>query len=337
MRRVWRAALAAAFLGALALGAAPQPEKGVSVVKTDYKGWQNCYRVTNGEIELIATGDVGPRIIRFGFVGGDNLFAEYPDQVGQTGGDQWRIYGGHRLWHAPEAKPRTYAPDNSPIEVKEGPGSLTLIAPTEATTRIQKTIEITMRPDRNQVVLVHRLRNHNLWPVELAAWALTVMNKGGLAIIPQPPFGAHEESLLPVRPLALWAYTDMSDPRWRWGASYITLRQDPAATKPQKIGVGDRENWIAYALNGDLLVKTFEFRPGAVYPDFGSTVEVFTNADMLELETLGPMTALAPRQSVEHTENWFLYRDISVANDDASIAASVLPRAAQAVRESAGK
>ncbi len=43
---------------------------------TEYRGWSNCHRVTNGRVELIATGDVGPRIIRFGFTGGANLFGE---------------------------------------------------------------------------------------------------------------------------------------------------------------------------------------------------------------------------------------------------------------------
>ena len=53
----------------------------VKVDKIEYKGWKNCYRVTNGEIELIVTGDVGPRVIRFGFVGGQNLFKEFPDEL----------------------------------------------------------------------------------------------------------------------------------------------------------------------------------------------------------------------------------------------------------------
>ena len=30
------------------------------------------------------------------------LFKEYDEQMGKTGGDEWRIYGGHRLWIAPE-------------------------------------------------------------------------------------------------------------------------------------------------------------------------------------------------------------------------------------------
>ena len=48
----------------------------MDVQKTDYRGWPNCCRLSNGLIDLIATTDVGPRIIRFGFVGEDNEFKE---------------------------------------------------------------------------------------------------------------------------------------------------------------------------------------------------------------------------------------------------------------------
>jgi hypothetical protein len=339
MRRVWAAVVPISLLVLIIVPAARAEvgRKGVTIVKTSYKGWPNCYRMTNGTIELIATQDVGPRIIRLGFVGGDNVFGEMDDQVGKTGGDEWRIYGGHRLWHSPEAKPRSYFPDNFPIEVKEGPNSLTLIQPTEKTTGIQKTIEVTMQPDRNQVVVVHRLRNDNLWPVELAPWALSVMAKTGLAIIPQPAPVPHEKALLPARPLAQWSYTDMSDPRWRWGAKYITLRQDPAVTAPQKIGVGDHENWVACAVKGNLFVKTFQYRERATYPDFGCTVEVFTNADILEVETLGPLTTLEPGQTARHTENWFLFKGVSVGNDDESVDAVVLPKVKEALHAAAAK
>ncbi|MBU2563373.1 MAG: DUF4380 domain-containing protein, partial [Actinobacteria bacterium] len=83
--------------------------------KYKFGGWKNCIRMTNGEVEIIITTDVGPRIVRFGFVGDQNLFREFKQQQGKTGGDKWLIYGGHRLWHAPEVKPRTYFPDNNPV------------------------------------------------------------------------------------------------------------------------------------------------------------------------------------------------------------------------------
>src|SRR2546430_11260514 len=54
-------------------------------------------------------------LVHFGFVGSPNEFHLFPDQVGQKGGTTWRSYGGHRLWHSPEANPRSYQPDNSPI------------------------------------------------------------------------------------------------------------------------------------------------------------------------------------------------------------------------------
>ncbi len=35
----------------------------VKIEKTSFKGWPNSYRVTNGQVELIVTSDVGPRVM----------------------------------------------------------------------------------------------------------------------------------------------------------------------------------------------------------------------------------------------------------------------------------
>lgn len=53
----------------------------------NYAGWQNCYRLSDGHMEVVATADVGPRVIRCGLVGGPNLFVEEPKDLGRTGGD----------------------------------------------------------------------------------------------------------------------------------------------------------------------------------------------------------------------------------------------------------
>jgi len=67
-----------------------------------FEGWPNCIRMSNREIELIITTDVGPRIIRCGYINGQNLLYIAGTEKGTTGGSEWHIYGGHRLWHAPE-------------------------------------------------------------------------------------------------------------------------------------------------------------------------------------------------------------------------------------------
>ncbi len=294
--------------------------------KINYKGWPNCYRLSNGLVDLVVTADVGPRVIRFGFVGEDNEFKEYADMLGKTGGDEWRIYGGHRLWHAPEVKPRTYFPDNTPVKVEEHSGFVRVIQPTETTTGIQKEIDIRLAPDEAHVQMAHRLRNNNLWAVEFAPWALSVMAQGGKVIIPLPPPGSHQESLLPASTFTLWAYTDMADPRWTWGTKYLMLRQDPKMEKPRKLGVKDLDGWVAYARDGHLFVKKFNYVPGATYPDLGCSVETFTDASMLEVETVGPFVSLQPGAAVEHVEHWFLFRDVPLPNNDADVDKNVMPK-----------
>ncbi len=291
-----------------------------------YGGWRDCRRISNGTIDLVITAEVGPRIIRLGLEGGENEFKEFDDQLGLTGGDEWRIYGGHRLWHAPEAKPRTYFPDNSPVEIAERDGRVRAVQPVEPTTGIQKELDIRMDPQGPHVEVTHRLRNAGLWPVEAAPWALSVMAPGGRAIIPLPPRGSHEDNLLPVNTMTMWAYTDMADARWAWGRRYVMLRQDPDAPAPQKAGMSVPDGWAAYATGGRLFVKRFDFDPCAVYPDRGCNVEVCTNADFLELETLGPVAKIEPGCCVEHVERWSLFADVPVPESDDDVARDVLPR-----------
>lgn len=281
----------------------------VKMEKKEYGGWPNCVWLSNGQVEVVITTDVGPRIIRYGFVGGQNLLNEYKDLMGKTGGDEWRIYGGHRLWHAPEAKPRTYWPDNSPVKHEWNGSTLRITQDTEHSTGIQKQMEITLAADSSKVTILHRLTNRNEWDVKLAPWALTVMAKEGRAIYPQEKFIAHTDYLLPARPLTLWHYTDMKDPRWTFGTKYIQLRQDPKAKTPQKVGFKNAPGWGAYVLKGDVFVKRFTYTDGGEYVDYGCNTETFTNEDMLEIESLGPLTNLsASGGSVEHTEDWYLFK-----------------------------
>lgn len=300
--------------------------------KITYQGWPNCYRLSNGIVDLVVTGDVGPRIIRFGFAGEDNEFQEFANMVGKTGGDEWRIYGGHRFWHAPEASPRTYYPDNGPVAVEKQDGFVRVVQPTEPTTGIQKEIDIRFAPDEAHVQLTHRLRNRGMWAVDLAPWALSVMARGGVAILPFPPRGSHAENLQPTSTLTLWAYTGMADPRWTWGTKYVLLRQDPERAAPQKIGAAVTEGWTGYARNGHLMIKKFSHVPGAAYADLGCSAEIFTNDEFLEVETLGPIASLEPGAAVEHIEDWFLFRDVPVPGSDADVDQHVLPRVGAARR-----
>lgn len=278
--------------------------------QVSYGGWENCYQLTNGRVELIITTDVGPRIIRFGFVGQHNEFAEFDDMLGETGGEKWRIYGGHRLWHAPEHPVRTYYPDNQPVKIRFEAGTVYLTQDVEQQTHLQKEIDITLDPDSAQVTLVHRLINHGDWGIECAPWSLSVMAQGGLAITPHPSHGTHSANLLPATQVILWSYTSMADPRWTWGHDFVFLRQDPTNEVAQKAGFANSDGWLAYSNKNHLFIKRFDYQVGATYPDAGSSAELFTEAGFLELETLAPLNTLAPGGTATHEERWELLEGV---------------------------
>ncbi len=285
--------------------------------KIQYGGWDNCYRLANDQVDLVVTGDVGPRVIRFGFIGQPNMFKEFPDQLGKTVGDQWMPFGGHRLWHAPESQPRTYYPDFDAVLIQNIENGLIATQKPEPTTGIQKQIEIRLSPDKPEVTLKQRLYNHNLWAVDCATWSVTVMAPGGVAILPLPPRGPHPDFLLPTSSLSIWPYTNLSDPRWMLGEKFILLRQDATSSKPQKLGLYTIAGWGAYANQGYLFKKQVPIHFQGLYPDLGANFEVFTNSKMLELETLGPIETIQPKGHIELQEHWTLYNDIPPIHTEA--------------------
>jgi len=287
-------------------------EAAVKVDKTEYKGWKNCYRVSNGEVELIVTGDVGPRIIRFGFVGGQNLFKEFADQIGKSGEEKFQLRGGDRVWKAPEDPIASWAPDNVPVEITVTSTGLIAREPVEPLTNLQKELEISMAPAGTHVNVEHRIANRSLFPLEIAPWALTMMAPGGFVVSRFPPRGHHPVDLEATNPLVMWAYTNFGDRRWTFMRKYLALRQDPQNADAQKIGMFNSETWAAYVLNGEAFIKRARADSSKTYPDFGCSFETFTNDEFLEVETLGPLTKVHPGQTISQTEHWALFRDVQL-------------------------
>lgn len=284
----------------------------MTVERVDYQGWKNCFRISGGEVELVLTSDIGPRIMRYGFIGGRNFFKEFDGQMGTSGEPDWVPRGGHRIWIAPEDRVKSYAPDNGPVAIRVTEGAVEATQPVEPLTGIEKTITVRMA-DSGSVEVIHQLRNAGIAPYQLAPWALTMMAQGGHGIHGFPPRGTHPEMLAPTNPLVMWAFTDLGDPRWRLSKKYLVLRQDPANPVPQKLGSYHPKTWGAYLLHGDLFLKRYDaIAPVTAYPDFGASFETFTNADILELETLGPLVRLAPGEATAHTEHWSLHRGVRI-------------------------
>ena len=301
----------------------------VTIEKVTCLKLPNCYRFSNKIVEVIVTTDVGPRIVRYAFAGEDNLLGETGDDMVKTELGVWRPIGGHRLWTAPEAMPRSYSPDNDPVFFTIERNTIRLVQRVEPKTGIEKALSVTLDETGTAVTVRHTLTNRNVWNIDVSPWALTIMNGGGEVIIPHEPYRSHDEYLLPARPLALWHYTDLSDPRWTLGKKYIRLKTNAQMKEPQKIGVGNTQGWAAYLRNRTLFVKRFPWVPDATYPDFGSNTETYTAGNFIELETLAPLASLAPGATAEHVERWFLFRNVNAGDSEPTLDAALAPLVAQ--------
>src|SRR4051812_30713666 len=208
----------------------------MAVDRVEVGGWRNNLRLQNGRAELIVTLDVGPRVISYRTAESANVFKTFDAQLGGSGESEWQSRGGHRFWLAPEDPVLSYLADNSAVEhhvVSEF--SVEVANAPHPQLPIRKVMTVSLDPQSTRVTVTHRAENHGTAPIETATWGLSVMAAGGIEIIPLPPLGEHPRDLLPNRPTVLWPFTDMTDPRYRWGRKFITIRQGDDG--PTKLGL----------------------------------------------------------------------------------------------------
>jgi len=320
-------------------GPTPAQTGKVTVTKVEYHGWKNNLKLANGDAEVIVTLDVGPRIISYRLKDGKNVFKEYDAQLGKSGEKAWAIRGGHRLWVSPEDPAYTYEPDNAPVTYRELPsGAVRFVTPAGAS-GFTREFDVLLLPQGSAVQVTHRIGFTGKAKADegplVAPWALSVMAPGGVEIIPLPAKKPHPSSVPGSKPqaadfapnlrLAFWPFFDFKDPRYTFGTKYLTLRQD-AKRGPTKIGLAHREKWIGYLNAGTLFVKQIGYEEGKTYPDQGVNFETFTNEDMLEVESLGPLVRLTAGTRAEHVETWNLFDKVADFQDEAGIDKHILPR-----------
>lgn len=297
------------------------------MIKMAVFGWENCYSISDGEIEMIATADVGPRIISFGYKGQRNFFKLFDHQLGKSNDAEWMIYGGHRLWSAPEDPVISYIPDNSPVEVEldADSGSVCLIRPPDKS-NLEK--RITMRvAKKNQFEIRNELVNRGELPITTAAWGISSLAAGGTGFAPLVKTVTNEKRYQASARLNLWAYTDFNDPAYTWKQDWIEIDQVKCKSK-QKIGFWNEIPWLAYRLDDSiLLIQVKEDQiPAEEYPDLGSNSEIYFDRDMLELETLSPWKTIEKGESVFNTEIWSLIKLENGVDNDTAINEFVLPK-----------
>lgn len=287
----------------------------VSIKKIDeFLDYGKCVCITNGVIEAYVTVDIGPRIIRFGYVGGQNIMCANRDAFPPKSDDKftaffgegkcWENLGGHRIWLSPESYPETYYPDLDPVKYEPTENGAVFTPAPEKETGVQKSLEIKMDADDANMQVIMRVENISDEAKEFSIWGLSVSEKGGTLVI---PMNTNDTGLLSNRIISVWPYTDMSDDRIYWGKKYVTLRQDGTRENPIKLGFDLNCGTVYYCLNGEVFRKCFNTEhPNACYPDGGCSFETYTNKNMIEVESLSVLKTVAPGETVASTESWSL-------------------------------
>ncbi|HUI27829.1 MAG TPA: hypothetical protein VL403_17235 [Candidatus Kryptonia bacterium] len=305
----------------------------------DYRGWRDSYTLSNGVVEIVVASAIGPRILDFHHIGGDNVFYLRQSELGKTGEGDFVFRGGWRLWIAPEQRATTYAPDNQGCKVEElGPASIRVTGPGQLHAGIQKSIEVRLVENQPRARIVSKITNITDNTLNYAAWSLSVMRPGGRALVPMDV--GDLTAFFDTRSLILWSYTKFADPRYAFGDRLVQIDQSKvqpalaAATgrrsDESKIGVDTAQGWAAYLRGDSLYVKRFKHEPGAPYADGGATVEIYSSAEFIEVENLGPLTELKPGESIVYPEEWSLFSGATVADDETGALRDLEPWLAKA-------
>lgn len=287
----------------------------IAIKEITYGAYGRCLQLSNGLCDVVITLDFGPRIIRYGFTGKENMLCEAP-QLKDDGG--FKLAGGHRLWHSPEHPKRTYEPDNDSVQWEEIEDGIRTYQKPEPWAMMEKQMDICLDEESTAVTIVHRIINRGAWAAEFAAWAVTVMAPGGKQVLPMTQ---RDTGLLSNRNLVLWPYTKLQDHRVWFGNEFITIQQD-ATKEAFKIGINNEYGWAAYFNHGQLFVKQHIHEMEETYPDGGCSYETYTTDFMMEMESLSPLVKVEPGEELEHMECWALVDGIEAPeNDDEAITA----------------
>ena len=289
----------------------------MQIERCSFDRWPEAYRILRGDLELVVVASIGPRVVSLRYREGPNILWNDPAALGSVKPLQkLSFYGGHRLWTTPEIEYSCYTRDHFPCEAEIRGEILTVTKPVEPETGLVKSMRFESAGE-HAVAIVHGIRNPTEFLVETSAWALTCVKPEGAVFF---PWG--DRSQWDLKTLVYWQawaghHSDSRSAQWQPGLHLFTIRPDG---EEGKVGSAGERGWIARAGDGFTFVKRYDYVDGARYPDKGCSVEVYTCAAFVELETLSPTLPIRPGDTLEHREVWMcLEGEMNPSDEDLTI------------------
>ena len=266
-----------------------------------YRGWSDAVRLTNGTVELVVVPSIGGRVIRYGYVGGENLLWENEKLAGRGPSTKpYHNFGGEKAWPWPQDDwkqligrvwPPPTAHDQSAFtceRLNERTVRLTSGVAPEVGVRLVREIRLDERGTR--VTLESRLvpePGSTKLPT-VAPWHVAQLPSPDVVLARVGP-GAGEP---PFRPLAPHPPAVVE----RVGREILVIRQPDG--KAAKIGLD--ADLLAWVKGSTFLVQRLQPAPDAPADVPGERAQVFFQEDThppqnyLELEFAAPRGAGGP-------------------------------------------
>lgn len=264
--------------------------------------WGKVLWLSDDHAEVAVALDFGIRVVHVSCPGMENLFYEQPADLsdGKVTPQGWKLYGGHRLWLAPEGD-ETYYPDNDPVSYTADGDSVLVEQKTDPWTGVRKQLRLTFR--EGAVDLENIFINDTDKIMEGGSWGVNSLAGGGVAKIDFA--GSEPGDYTPRRVVSLWADTNLHDPRLQFTKHSLIATQLPI-TDYFKLGLYCDPGRAVYENKGQRLTLTFAAEGIENHPDNGCNFELFLAKDFMEMETLGILRKLRPGEAAAHTETWTL-------------------------------
>lgn len=301
----------------------------VSVEKINYHGWQESYRISNGQIDVVVVPAIG-RIMYFGFKGEENILWNNPLFFGKTlpagkplsdnGEIIWANFGGDKVWPTQEDQwqdingrtwPADHWFDGSAHMAEVLANGIKIIGPVSEYCGARSIREIILAEAGAELTInqtiekVQQADNSAIEPINYTIWNITQICSPLMALMNLNPNRRLSKRHKLFRPNTAENFSIEGD-------MGILL---PDRKNKQKVGA-DSDYWLAAIVDSTVIGEFFRLQPNANYPDEGMSVEVYTEPDYTELEILSPLRQLAIGESMLFTINWRLHQLPTELNTD---------------------
>lgn len=271
---------------------------------------QQVVAIGNGRVRVVADALHGGRLVEYSLDGRNALFQDlahpewvYPDD------NHWVGPAGGRFDIGPE---ETIAPhpklwDGAWTVEQRSELRIRLVSAPDEASGLQLTREFALDAATTRLRCTQSMRNITGKPLRRSYWGRSLSPRGGVAVI-----ALNQDSRFPH---GFVTYTG-------WETNLIKMKpKDPSVlikdgfalvdsmSLTGKIGFDSVIGWIAYVQpEGTMFLKRFPIHTDRRYADIaGLTISFWSDGKQaIEIEPMGPEAVLAPGQSSDFTEEWWL-------------------------------